>query len=114
LTPGPLAVGEHPVIHLPEQPFHQRGEHRGLARKVGIDRIGRYPTLAAMPRTEAAFTPPASSGLSAASRISSSVNARRGPGRRRPTGAVISSPFRDRSHLDLNLYAVHNLDNVHK
>src|SRR6185503_17260021 len=65
-----------------------------------------------MPRTDAAFAPPASSRLSAASRISSSVNARRGPGRRRLTGAVIASSFRARHHLDLNLYSVHNLDDV--
>ena len=74
--------------------------------------MGATPTFAAMPRTDAAVTPPSSSRLNAASRISSSVNARRGPGRRRLTGAVIASSSRTRCHLDLNLYGVHNLDDV--
>src|SRR3954469_16993206 len=42
-----------------------------------------------MPRTDAAAGPPSSSSPSAASRISSSVRARRGPRRPRLPGAVI-------------------------
>src|SRR3954471_12682796 len=46
-----------------------------------------------MPRTEAASAPPSSSRLRAASRISSSVRARRGPGRRRMAGADIGVDY---------------------
>src|ERR1022692_2422608 len=43
-----------------------------------------------MPRTDALIAPPSSSSCSVASRISSSVRARRGPGRPRLLGAVMS------------------------
>src|SRR5829696_7597899 len=61
-----------------------------------------------MPRTDAAFAPPSSSRLSAASRITSSVSARRGPGRRRWTGIGIASAPSVDCPLDTvqTLYAV--------
>src|SRR5687768_7460295 len=46
-----------------------------------------------MPRTDAAWGPPSSSRSSAASRISSSVRARRGPRRRRMPGTDIGSTY---------------------
>jgi hypothetical protein len=70
LTPGPAPIGEDVMVDLTEQPLDQ-----GLA----------------IPRIDAAFAPPSSSRLSAASRISSSVRARRGPGRRRRAGAAVVS-----------------------
>src|SRR5580658_658645 len=47
-----------------------------------------------MPRTDAPFAPPSSSSCNAASRISSSVSARRGPGRLRLLGAAIGRLLR--------------------
>jgi hypothetical protein len=43
--------------------------------------FGATPTRPAMPRTDAAATPPSSSRLSVASRISSSLSVRPAPGR---------------------------------
>src|SRR3954452_6297691 len=64
-----------------------------------------------MPRTDAATGPPSSSSPSAASRISSSVRARRGPRRRRLTGAVIGSvTFLDFSSISVQrLYGVQEM-----
>src|SRR5215212_9379077 len=61
-----------------------------------------------MPRTDAAAGPPSSSRLSAASRISSSVRARRGPRRPRLTGAAIGSV----TFLDFSLLSVQRLYGV--
>src|SRR3954452_5014326 len=61
-----------------------------------------------MPRTDAANGPPSSSRPSAASRISSSVRARRGPRRPRLTGAVIGSV----TFLDFSLASVQRLYGV--
>src|SRR3954452_16766257 len=61
-----------------------------------------------MPRTDAATGPPSSSRPSAASRISSSVRARRGPRRPRLTGAVIGSV----TFLDFSLVSVQRLYGV--
>src|SRR3954452_12738917 len=61
-----------------------------------------------MPRTDAANGPPSSSRPSAASRISSSVRARRGPRRPRLTGAVIGSV----TFLDFSLVSVQRLYGV--
>src|SRR5215210_7897965 len=63
-----------------------------------------------MPRIVAAVGPPSSSRLSAASRISSSVRARRGPRRPRLTGAVIGSV----TFLDFSLISVQRLYGVEK
>src|SRR5215210_4310071 len=63
-----------------------------------------------MPRIVAAVGPPSSSRLSAASRISSSVRARRGPRRPRLTGAVIGSV----TFLDFSLISVQRLYGVQK
>src|SRR4028118_798527 len=62
-----------------------------------------------MPRTDAASGPPSSSRASAASRISSSVRARRGPRRRRTPGTDIGSiyPLDVSAHMvEPSLYAV--------
>src|SRR3954465_5375992 len=61
-----------------------------------------------MPRTDAAAGPPSSSRPNAASRISSSVRARRGPRRPRLTGAVIGSV----TFLDFPLISVQRLYGV--
>src|SRR3954451_7640811 len=61
-----------------------------------------------MPRIVAAVGPPSSSSPSAASRISSSVRARRGPRRPRLTGAVIGSV----TFLDFSLISVQRLYGV--
>src|SRR3954452_7226086 len=63
-----------------------------------------------MPRTDAATGPPSSSSPSAASRISSSVRARRGPRRPRLTGAAICSV----TFLDFSLISVQRLYGVQK
>src|SRR5215213_1447821 len=62
-----------------------------------------------MPRTDAASGPPSSSRSSAASRISSSVRARRGPRRRRMPGTDIGSTYPldvDDDRVEPLLYAV--------
>src|SRR3954449_5712483 len=61
-----------------------------------------------MPRTDAAAGPPSSSRPSAASRISSSLRARRGPRRPRLTGAVIGEV----TSLDFSLASVQRLYSV--
>src|SRR3954471_4097699 len=61
-----------------------------------------------MPRTDAATGPPSSSRPNAASRISSSVRARRGPRRPRLTGAVIGEV----TILDFSLASVQRLYGV--
>src|SRR3954469_11576490 len=61
-----------------------------------------------MPRIVAAVGPPSSSSPSAASRISSSVRARRGPRRPRLTGAVIGAV----TFLDFSLISVQRLYGV--
>src|SRR5215210_4248255 len=63
-----------------------------------------------MPRIVAAVGPPSSSRPNAASRISSSVRARRGPRRPRLTGAVIGSV----TFLDFSLISVQRLYGVQK
>src|SRR3954452_3150403 len=63
-----------------------------------------------MPRTDAAVGPPSSSRCSAASRISSSVRARRGPRRPRLTGAVMGWV----TFLDYSLIGVQGLDTVQR
>src|SRR4051812_39414908 len=71
--------------------------------------LGATPTCAAMPRMEAASGPPWSSRLNAASRISSSVRARRGPRRRGMAGADIGvhAPLDlSRQRVERFLYAV--------
>src|SRR3954454_20876040 len=61
-----------------------------------------------MPRTDAAVGPPSSSRPNAASKISSSVRARRGPRRPRLTGAAICSV----TFLDFSLISVQRLYGV--
>src|SRR4028118_977607 len=58
-----------------------------------------------MPRTDAASGPPSSSRSSAASRISSSVRARRGPRRRRTPGTDIGRTY----PLDVSTHTVEPL-----
>src|SRR3954454_8647008 len=63
-----------------------------------------------MPRMEAASIPPWSSRVVAASRMSSSVSARRGPGRRRSAGADLGSSV----SLDVTLPRVDGLCTPYK
>ena len=67
-------------IHQSEQVLNDRLDHRRLVREICVDRIRGHTDACCNPPDGRRLMPPSSSRVSAASRISSSVRVRRGPG----------------------------------